>query len=274
MGIQQPVGRIQCKNRGVKGRTGWYKLFFVSGWCIFAYEPLAESEAIRVPQGFDVALFGRAAGMRAFINTSNPGNVVFNFTKDPIKDLTAFALGYRGAADRLATEFSRSAPRPDYEGYPILYLYRHSLELYLKAIVYRSAGLMGLMGKGRPDVPRLFNSHKLSRLIPPVRAVFNAMQWNFEFEGSEFASFDEFERFIATIDSIDADSFAFRYPVNRRHQAILPHHYVINVVSFAEIMDSLLGYLEGAAHLIEENFQAATEASYELQQYLASEGEE
>lgn len=211
--------------------------------------------------------------MRAFINTSDPGNVVFNFNRNPITELTAFALGYREAADRLAMEFSRSARRPDYAGYPILYLFRHSLELYLKAIVYRSAGLMGLMGKERPDVPRLFNSHKLSRLIPPVRAVFKAMEWNFEYEGSEFASFDEFEQFISTIDSIDADSYAFRYPVNRKRQAILPHHYVINVISFAEIMDSLLGYLEGAAYLIEENFQAAAEASYELQQYVTSEGE-
>lgn len=211
--------------------------------------------------------------MRPFISTPGPGNVVFNFTRDPIRDLTAFALGYREAANHLAAEFSRSDPRPDYEGYPILYLYRHSLELCLKAIVYRSAGLMGLMGKGKPDFTKLFNSHKLPCLIPPVRAIFNAMQWNFEFEDSEFDSFDEFEQFIATIDSIDANSYAFRYPINPKRQANLPRHYVINVISFAKIMEPLLGYLEGLADLIEENFQVAAEAAYEVQQYLAAESE-
>jgi len=211
--------------------------------------------------------------MRPFINIPSPGNVVFNFTGDPIGELSAFALGYREAANRLATEFSQSDPRPDYEGYPILYLYRHSLELYLKAIVYRSAGLMGLMGKEKPDVTKLFKSHKLRRLLAPVRAVFNAMQWNFDFEDSEFASFDEFEQFIGTIDSIDADSDGFRYPMNREGQANLPHHYVINVISFAKIMSSLLSYLEGAADLIKESWLTVAEASYDLQQYLAEDSE-
>ncbi|HET9178638.1 MAG TPA: hypothetical protein VFQ24_09825 [Terriglobia bacterium] len=211
--------------------------------------------------------------MRDFINISNPGNVVFNFTDDPLRDLTAYALGYREAAKHLVIEFSKSAPRPDYEGYPILYLYRHSLELYLKAVVYRSAKLMGLLGKKKPDVARLFKSHKLPPLVPAVRAVFDAMKWGFEFEGSEFATFDEFAQFIESLDSIDSDSYAFRYPVNSGGRATLPKHYVINVISFAKIMDALLDYLEGAADLIEENFRLAAEATYEVQQYLAIESE-
>lgn len=211
--------------------------------------------------------------MRPFINIPNSGNAVFNFSRDPVKDLTAYALGYKEAAKHLVIEFSRSDPRPDYEGFPILYLYRHSLELYLKAVVYRSAGLMGLVGKQKQHIAKLFKSHKLTPLVPAVRAVFDAMNWGFEFAGSEFATFDEFAQFIETVDSIDSDSDAFRYPVGRKGRAILPRHFVINVISFAKIMDALLDYLEGAAHLIEENFQLAAEATYEVQRYLARESE-
>jgi hypothetical protein len=212
--------------------------------------------------------------MRAFVNIASPhGNVVFNFDRDPIRDLPAFALGYRQAANRLAREFADSRGYADYEGYPILYLYRHSLELYLKAIVYRGAMLMRLIGEGQPVVQGLFQRHDLTRLLPAVRAVFKAMHWNFDFEGSEFASFDEFEDFIRTIDSIDPRSYAFRYPMNPSGQAHLPHHFTVNVVAFSRIMDVLLGYLEGAAALIEDNWDTAAQSAYELQQYLAGEGE-
>jgi hypothetical protein len=212
--------------------------------------------------------------MRPFIDITSPhGNVVFNFTRNPIKDLALFAVGYRDAAHALATEFARSRGYADYEGYPILYLYRHSLELSLKALVYRGAMLMGLIAKECPDVPKLFAHHELSRLLPPVRAIFKAMKWDFDSGGSVFASFDEFERFVRTIDSIDSGSYAFRYPINRAGEAHLRHHFCINVVIFAETMDALLGYLEGAIDLIEENWQTAAESDYELRQFLAENNE-
>ncbi len=209
--------------------------------------------------------------MKPFINiSSSPGNVVFNFNRDPIGDLTAFALGYREAARALAVRFKGDA-YADYEGYPVLYLYRHSLELYLKAVVYRGAKLMGLIGEERPEVPGLFKRHDLGHLLPAVRAIFKAMQW--DFEGTLFGSFEEFEKLIKKIDSIDPGAYTFRYPINTTGEAHLPHHFVVNVANFAETMDQLLGYLEGAADLLDETFQAEAEARYEVQQLLAEDGE-
>jgi hypothetical protein len=45
-------------------------------------------------------------------------------------------------------------------------------------------------------------------------------------------------------------------------------HFVVNVVAFADNMDRLLDYLDGAATGIRENWDTAAEASYELQQLL------
>jgi hypothetical protein len=91
--------------------------------------------------------------------------------------------------------------------------------------------------------------------------------------GSCFASLDEFEQFVRKVDSIDAGSYAFRYPMNQRCRANLPAHFTINVVWFAEIMDQLLDYLEGATDLIEDAWDAAAQSGDELRDYLAGAGD-
>ncbi len=203
-----------------------------------------------------------------FFDYGDPhGNVVFNFTGRPIEDLTTFALGYQQAAHTLAARLGQSRGYADYEGYPVLFLYRHSLELYLKAIVYRGAMLLGLVAEERPDTRGLFDRHELVRLLPAVRAIFKEMDW--DFEGSGVASFADFEGFIRAMDSIDPRSYAFRYPMNRCGEADLPHHFVVNVVAFAEKMDRLLQLLDGAATGIQENWEAAAESAYELRRLLA-----
>lgn len=54
-------------------------------------------------------------------------------------------VGYREAGKVLADRIAAANGYADYDGYPILYLYRHSLELHLKAIVYHGAALLGLI---------------------------------------------------------------------------------------------------------------------------------
>ena len=132
---------------------------------------------------------------------------------------------------------------------------------------------MGLLGKGQPAVPKLFQNHSLSKLIPPVRAISKAMCWDFSCGGPGLSSFAEFEQFVATLDSVDAGSYAFRYPVNAAGQANLPHHLTINVPRFRTIMEPLLALLEGAVAQIEDHWDVATQAAYEIQQYLAETNE-
>ena len=119
---------------------------------------------------------GDMTSIHHFFDYDDPhGNIVFNFTGRPIEDLTAFALGYQQAAHSLAGRLAQSRGYADYEGYPVLFLYRHSLELYLKAIVYRGAMLLGLVAERRPDTRDLFERHELVRLLPAIRAIFKEM---------------------------------------------------------------------------------------------------
>ena len=93
--------------------------------------------------------------MQPFLGSSDGhGNVVFNFQGSPVGDLSAFAHGYHEAAKVLAERLHAAAGYADYEGYPILFLYRHALELYLKAVVYRGAMLLHLVSEATAPAVR------------------------------------------------------------------------------------------------------------------------
>lgn len=206
--------------------------------------------------------------MHRFFNAAHPhGNVVFNFTHRPTDDLGAFALGYREAANVLAQRMADARGYADYDGYPILFLYRHALELSLKAIVYRGAKLVGLISEENIDVKKLFERHDLPRLLPAIRSIFAQMGSNFE--GSGLHSYEDFASLIKSIHSIDPGSYTFRYPLDRTGKANLPNHFVVNVLAFADGMNNLLQFLEGAKTGLDEGWQAEQESRYELQQLAA-----
>jgi len=197
------------------------------------------------------------------------GNVVFNLPgRRAVEDLAIFAEGYHWAGRQLAGQIAASPGYADYEGYPVLFLYRHALELYLKALVYRGALLLGLISEEKINTDRLFERHELTRLMPPFRTIYAAMDWTFD--GTGLSSLDDFEQMVRAIDAIDPKSYAFRYPVTPAGDAHLPEHFVANVVSFAAAMDPVLRRFEGAADNLREDIQVEAEARYGLQQFFAS----
>ena len=133
--------------------------------------------------------------MHEIFKPDNPhGNIVFNLHNDPISDLSAFAKGYHNAAKSLVERFE-AAPRigcVDYFGYPIFFLYRHALELYLKAVVSKGKQVLGLLDIGQIDTEKLFCNHNLTNLLPPCRKIFDAMEWS-DFEDTGLNGFSDFE---------------------------------------------------------------------------------
>jgi hypothetical protein len=101
------------------------------------------------------------------------GNVVLNFTSFPKGDLGIYAHAYQQAANSLVEQF-RGKPYyySDAEACPIVFLYRHSVELYLKLIVLWGAGLVHLQTGDALDVRGLFSRDEFKPLIPYLRRVF------------------------------------------------------------------------------------------------------
>jgi len=193
------------------------------------------------------------------------GNVIFNFRHNPIDDLAPFAAGYHEAGKRLAGMFAASPGYRDFDGYPILFLYRHALELYMKAVVYRGAQLLHLLDIKSLDTSKLFKVHRLSNLLPGVKAVFDGVGWTCETNTAGISNFAEFAELVLGIEEVDSDSYTFRYPTDTKGHAAVDHHTIVNPIAFASKMDPILELLDSAVLGLSEEFDAAADAKFELQ---------
>lgn len=203
-----------------------------------------------------------------FESKNRHGNVRFNFLRNPIDNLAPFAAGYHEAGKRLAGMLAASRGYRDYEGYPILFLYRHALELYMKAIVYRGARLLHLLDIGSPDTSEIFRHHRLSRLLPGVKAVFEGVGWTWDSNTAGMRSVEEFAELLRGIEELDADSYHFRYPTDKKGHPALERHTMVNAVAFSRNMDPILDGLDYAVQALNAEFDASAEAKYELQRLI------
>ena len=201
-------------------------------------------------------LFDMTARWERFQQEVAHGNVVLNFTSFPKRDLGVYAHAYQQAANLLVEEFRGKTGYSDAEACPIVFLYRHSLELYLKQIVFWGSGLIHLQTGDALDVHALFSRHELKPLLKLLRRVFEVAGWlNSAGVAPKYGTFAEIESVTLELDKIDPQSFAFRYPIDKKGDASLPEHFHFNVVKLGEEMDQLLLMLDGAAIGVYEQFQ-------------------
>lgn len=177
----------------------------------------------------------------AFYNELNDyTNFVISFSHIPKYDFGIFAKGYRFAANSLAKELIDMGSFPDYKAYPIVFLYRHALELHLKNIIYRIGKL--LFFKREEDIDnKLYNNHKLVDLSGKVENILTKV----------FPEDQELHQLLKEVMSvakefaeIDIDSYGYRYPINTSGRHSTKPNQIVNLRSLATHMDNLLEQLE------------------------------
>jgi hypothetical protein len=138
--------------------------------------------------------------------------------------LQSYAHAYHEAANSLVQVFRGKAGYSDAEACPIVFLYRHAIELYLKAILLWGEGLVHLQTGDPLDVEVLFRTHEFRVLLPPVRRVFEIAGWLEAGKGlPKYGTYPEIEGVILEFEEIDPRSFAFRYPIDTKGEAHLPN---------------------------------------------------
>ena len=98
------------------------------------------------------------------------------------------------------------------EVFPIVFLYRHYIELELKSVV--AIGRVAERGENATaKVLSILNTHDLKKLLQQCREI---CQWLGLLSGQFAEAFTNFSALIAEFSEHDPNSFSFRYPIDKK----------------------------------------------------------
>jgi hypothetical protein len=198
------------------------------------------------------------------------GTVVLNWHGTPEREFSYFAEAFRLVAQDAVVALRQNPhfgldgiPIEDFRAYPVVFLYRHALELYMKAVILVGSPMLAIKGMAEVDRQRLLNTHSLDALRRDLERVFEAYGWDWELGSPHFRSLDDFRKTIAELHAVDTRSDAFRYPLDTKGGASLASHFRFDLFTFCEVLDSLFPALEGATIGAHEELRATLEAMAE-----------
>ncbi len=163
----------------------------------------------------------------------------------PPQDLFLYARSFHTAAKTLAeTPESDSGSSTGLAAWPVIFMYRHALELHLKAIVL---GEGGHFLATKPDPLTIHKTHSVSWLAQFVAQIVTALQWEPEFKCAGVENLDDFKATVEEVNSVDPGSYVFRLPFSAQGQDAAPRSVKLTIREFARRMDALLELLDATA---------------------------
>ena len=192
---------------------------------------------------------GKVKKRKLFAPSNGPDCVILNWAEHPEEDLKYYAEAFHNMAKKLASQYKDEWPLSSFEACPIVYLYRHSFELYLKATLVYGNELLLWRNKKAIDLNNVIgakSSHILMNYIPDLVKVFKEAGWKWDWEIDGFRSRKEFTDIVKEFDKYDVKSFTFRYPMDKNRKYTLPKHFSFGMVNFMSLMDHMLKVLHSA----------------------------
>jgi hypothetical protein len=151
----------------------------------------------------------------------------------------AYALGYKEAADRLVTQLQAERRRQDLLVYPIVFLYRHYLEVAIKDLIRQAQRLLS----DPIDVP---GSHSIDQLWAKCSSLLARISPNDSIEEQR-----QIGRLLREFVALDPFATAFRYPVDRKGNPSLAGIHHIDLVNVREVIAKISLILDGASAQID-----------------------
>ncbi len=191
------------------------------------------------------------------------------FTASPRKDFGVFATGYHHAAQQLSETLLAKLHFPDYEAYPVVFLYRHALELSLKNIIYKAALLSAFRRMDDID-SKLYKQHKLPPLATRARHILLKL---FPKDLDLKLIADDLLDVAREISVIDDSSYVYRYPIRPDGSPSVARTQTVNLVDLSSRMNSILNQLE----VIDFGLNLETEMAqdiYEIVESITAEDED
>lgn len=151
---------------------------------------------------------------------------------DPWTRLILMADGYREAADILVARADQEHRSRSVLIYPIIFLYRHFIELELKYLLCTYGPDVGL----EPN----WTTHNIEALWSNARTIIDRFSAPGEKEGT-----DAVAKCIAEMSKIDPQSFTFRYPVTRQGELIVFEMDSVDFVHLRRTMEGIGNFFDG-----------------------------
>lgn len=183
------------------------------------------------------------------------GDWVFNACMDERPTRWRYATGYRTGAELLFRYLKMTGEREhnDVVVYPLVFCWRHYLELVLKESVQNARGLTGTEGKADLSEHRLM---PLWEELRPHLPEFGAPPLDIKVVG----------RTIQYLSRFDPGSFAFRYPTTTNGdstQSDIPTH--INLRHLDKVMQGIANWLDAGISEMAERAQHEAEMQAECE---------
>ncbi len=158
---------------------------------------------------------------------------------------TIYTDAYKYAADTLVEYAKRDKTSINFLIFPILFLYRHYIELALKQLIYTAS-------KYLDNTQYSFNSHDLISLWETTKELIlklvNVID-DFNIPKNELIAV---ENQIKQFDSLDRSSMTFRYPIDKNGNVFKNLSDYINIENVRQIMDGLFSWFYGLVCFIDE----------------------
>lgn len=189
-----------------------------------------------------------------FERGNSTGAVVLNFTHSAIGEFVVYGEAYHDSALLLAKSLAEKPCLSDPDCLAVVFLYRHASELYLKGSILYSTWLLALR-RGESSLPiDIFRLHQLTQPLEEAVRLLKSIGWDIGKDDKYASELDFTRRALGEFDEIDGGSYAFRYPVDTKRQASLPHHFAFDALRFARNMERILALLKTMAVGAESQF--------------------
>jgi hypothetical protein len=163
--------------------------------------------------------------------------------------------GYRQAALHLVEHLCYKGSGQDFLVYPIIYLYRHHIELTLKSIIRTAYSLLDEAVTGKSSDP--LTQHDLSKLWALARPLLNAVSKIADNSAFPLDDLEGIDSYIRQMHEHDPDGQRFRYPTTRKGTPSLRSDLTsINIRDLSNALEKLADYLEGTDNWLGDLIEA------------------
>ncbi len=177
-----------------------------------------------------------------------------------------YVLGYREAADSIVENAEELGV--DLLVYPVMFLYRHYLEIGLK---HDLVVLRRYFGEPLNLPPH----HQLDKVWKEVRSLMER-EWN---TARHIEYYDAIEERIKEFQKIDEGSYAFRYPVTKQNTSSLESipdihgkgSAIINLMQVKEVVHEMAMFIEGTIDFVADHEEARRDYLDSIQQEYGDE---